>query len=53
MPKTTQIDKSRDSQRKAARAKLAKLKKNGEDVDLSIDEMREIVLDLMKKVYKE
>jgi len=51
--KTTPINKARDSQRKAARAKLAKLKKNGEDVDLSIDEMREIVLDLMKKVYKE
>ena len=31
----------------------AKLRKTGEDVDLSIDEMREIVLDLMKKVYKE
>jgi len=51
--KTTKIDKSRDSQRKAARAKLAKLKKNGEDVDLSIDEMRETVLDLMKRIYKE
>jgi len=51
--KTTSIDKSRDSQRKAARAKLAKLKKNGEDVDLSFDEMREIVLDLMERIYRE
>ena len=51
--KTTSIDKSREGQRKAAKAKLAKLKKNGEDVDLSFDEMREIVLDLMEKVYKE
>jgi len=51
--KTTKIDKSRDSQRKAARAKLANRKKNGEDVDLSFDEVWEIVLDLMKKVYKE
>ena len=51
--KTTSIDKSRDSQLKAARAKLAKLKKNGEDVDLSFDEMREIVLDLMERIYRE
>ena len=29
---------------------VAKLKKNGEDTDLSFDEVREILLDLMNKV---
>ena len=49
MPKTTKIKTVSSKRSKAVKAEMAKLKAQGKDVDMTLDEMRAAILWLMEK----
>jgi chaperonin cofactor prefoldin len=52
MPKIVDLSKVQRSEerRSVIKAKLAKYKKQGEDVDMTLDEMRAAIIELQEKV---
>ena len=51
--KVVDLSKAQRSKKRRSDAKkaLARMKKQGEDVDMTLDEMRVAILDLMERVY--